>query len=58
MIRQKGSHRRYRISHVDSAGEVRTEFTTVPLHDRDMPIGTLRSIQRDLENALGKRWLL
>lgn len=57
MIRQKGSHRRYRIVFMDTEGRVRTDFTTVPMHDRDMPIGTLRSIQRDLENAFGKGWL-
>ena len=49
MVRQKGSHRRYR------AGD---SFTTVPQHGgRDIPAGTLRAIERDLEPEFGKGWL-
>jgi predicted RNA binding protein YcfA (HicA-like mRNA interferase family) len=49
LVRQTGSHRRYR------AGD---QFTTVPQHgSRDIPIGTLRAIERDLEPAFGKGWL-
>jgi predicted RNA binding protein YcfA (HicA-like mRNA interferase family) len=52
-LRQRGSHRRYRAVR----GGV-TAFTTVPQHPGDMPMGTLRKIQADLEPALGKGWLL
>jgi predicted RNA binding protein YcfA (HicA-like mRNA interferase family) len=31
--------------------------TTVPQHSGDIPAGTLRAIERDLEPALGKGWL-
>lgn len=49
MVRQVGSHRRYR------AG---TCLTTVPQHgSRDIPAGTLRAIERDMEPCLGKGWL-
>lgn len=49
MIRQTGSHRRYR------AGN---SLTTVPQHGgRDIPAGTLRAIEKDLEPAFGKGWL-
>ncbi|HEY5879445.1 MAG TPA: type II toxin-antitoxin system HicA family toxin [Nakamurella sp.] len=49
MVRQTGSHRRFR------AG---SHFTTVPMHgSRDVPPGTLRAIERDLEAEFGKGWL-
>jgi predicted RNA binding protein YcfA (HicA-like mRNA interferase family) len=49
VLRRKGSHVRVR------AGEC---FTTVPDHgSRDLPPGTLRAIERDLEPCLGKGWL-
>jgi predicted RNA binding protein YcfA (HicA-like mRNA interferase family) len=49
IVRQKGSHVRVRV------GEC---FTTVPDHGpRDVPPGTLRAIERDLEPCLGKAWL-
>jgi predicted RNA binding protein YcfA (HicA-like mRNA interferase family) len=57
MVRQVGSHRRFRVVFHDADGKVHTVFTTVPMHRRDLPIGTLRSIQRDLAPALGGRWL-
>ncbi len=31
--------------------------TVVPIHGGDVPTGTLRSIERDLEPCLGKGWL-
>jgi predicted RNA binding protein YcfA (HicA-like mRNA interferase family) len=32
--------------------------TTVPVHaDEDLPPGTLRAIERDLEPCLGRKWL-
>jgi len=49
IVRQKGSHVRVR------AGEC---FATVPDHGaRDLPVGTLRSIERQLAPCLGARWL-
>jgi predicted RNA binding protein YcfA (HicA-like mRNA interferase family) len=50
--RQVGSHRRYA---VEKNG--RKAFTTVPQHTGDIPAGTLRAIERDLENVLGEGWL-
>jgi predicted RNA binding protein YcfA (HicA-like mRNA interferase family) len=48
-LRQTGSHAR-----VDCEGC----RTTVPVHRaRDLPKGTLRGIERDLEPCLGVRWL-
>jgi predicted RNA binding protein YcfA (HicA-like mRNA interferase family) len=34
-----------------------TVATTVPQHAGDIPAGTLRAIERDLEPAFGKGWL-
>lgn len=51
-VRQRGSHRFYRVT----VGEV-SAVTTVPQHSGDIPAGTLRAIERDLEPALGKGWL-
>lgn len=47
-VRQKGSHVRMRVGKC---------FTTVPVHTRDLPVGLLRGIERDLEPCLGERWL-
>ena len=57
MARQAGSHRRYVITYIDAAGAAAKVATTVPQHPGDMPAGTLRAIERDLEPALGKGWL-
>jgi predicted RNA binding protein YcfA (HicA-like mRNA interferase family) len=58
MTRQVGSHRRYVVTYVDpSTGEERQVPTTVPQHAGDIPTGTLRAIERDLEPVLGKGWL-
>lgn len=58
MTRQVGSHRRYVVTYVDSAtGEERRVATTVAQHTGDIPTGTLRAIERDLEPAYGKGWL-
>lgn len=58
-IRQRGSHRRYSVTYRDGEGAVRSAFTTVPAHaGRDIPAGTLRGIQADLEAPFGKGWLL
>jgi len=51
-LRQRGSHRFY------SAASLETTVTTVvPQHSGDIPLGTLRSIERDLEPVFGKGWL-
>jgi len=47
-VRQKGSHVRMRVGNC---------LTTVPVHARDLPMGLLRGIERDLEPCLGKGWL-
>ena len=52
VVRQRGSHRLYRADITDSTCQ-----TTVPQHTGDIPIGTPRSIERDLEPAFGKGWL-
>ena len=57
MARQAGSHRRYVIIYTDAAGAAAKVATTVPQHPGDIPAGTLRAIERDLEPALGKGWL-
>ncbi|MGH3615730.1 MAG: type II toxin-antitoxin system HicA family toxin [Pseudonocardia sp.] len=57
-VRQVGSHRRYRLVYRHSdTGQETTAFTTVPQHTGEIPKGTLRAIERDLEAALGKGWL-
>ncbi|MCQ9335027.1 type II toxin-antitoxin system HicA family toxin [Corynebacterium phoceense] len=52
MIRQRGSHQRWRIVRNGTP-----YFTTVPMHLGDIPQGTLRSIEQQMEPALGKGWL-
>jgi predicted RNA binding protein YcfA (HicA-like mRNA interferase family) len=52
ILRQRGSHRLY----VLTAGGA-TARTVVPQHGGDLPAGTLRAIERDLEPLLGKGWL-
>jgi len=31
--------------------------TVVPVHGKDIPLGTVRAIVRDLEPCLGKGWM-
>lgn len=57
LVRQVGSHRRYVVTYTDSAGVAGTVATTVAQHAGDIPSGTLRAIERDLEPAFGKGWL-
>jgi predicted RNA binding protein YcfA (HicA-like mRNA interferase family) len=57
MVRQVGSYRRYIVAFTDDAGAAAKAATTVPQHTGDIPAGTLRAIERDLEAALGKGWL-
>jgi predicted RNA binding protein YcfA (HicA-like mRNA interferase family) len=54
MIRQVGSHRRYVVAITDATGVEAKAATAVPQHAGDIPAGTLRAIERDLETALGK----
>jgi predicted RNA binding protein YcfA (HicA-like mRNA interferase family) len=57
MVRQVGSHRRYVATYANAAGREITVATTVPQHAGDIPAGTLRAIERDLEPAFGRGWL-
>jgi predicted RNA binding protein YcfA (HicA-like mRNA interferase family) len=57
MVRQVGSHRRYVATYTDAAGKQATVATTVAQHTGDIPLGTLRAIERDLEPAFGQGWL-
>jgi predicted RNA binding protein YcfA (HicA-like mRNA interferase family) len=57
MVRQTGSHRRYQVSYTDAAGRHAAVATTVAQHAGDIPAGTLRAIERDLEPAFGHGWL-
>ncbi len=57
MVRQVGSHRRYVVVFTDNNGAEAKAATIVPQHAGDIPTGTLRAIERDLEKALGKGWL-
>ena len=52
LIRQRGSHRLFEVARRGIVAR-----TTVPYHGGDMPKGTLRAIERDLEPVLGKGWL-
>lgn len=52
ILRQKGSHRFYRVTIHGVMGQ-----TTVPQHTGDIPLGLLRKIEKDLIAVLGKGWL-
>jgi predicted RNA binding protein YcfA (HicA-like mRNA interferase family) len=52
-LRQRGSHRRY-----GATGNGVTAQTTVAQHTGDIPIGTLRAIQKDMEPVFGEGWLI
>lgn len=52
-VRTVESYKRYRV-----IGNNTTTSTAVPQHPGDIPTGTLRKIQKDLEPALGRKWLL
>ena len=58
MVRQVGSHRRYAVTYADAEGKETTVATTVAQHAGDIPVGTLRAIERSLEPAFGKGWLM
>jgi len=57
MVRQAGSLRRYLVIYQDAAGREARVATTVAQHQGDIPLGTLRAIERDLEAAFGTGWL-
>ena len=49
VVHQDGSHQKWRLHDGSSI--------IVPIHTDDIPTGTLRSIERQGERALGRRWL-
>ena len=51
MVRQVGSHRRYVVVFTNDSGVEARAATIVPQHSGDIPAGTLRAIERDLEVA-------
>ena len=58
LVRQAGSHRRYAATYEKPDGTTATAKTTVQQHaGDDIPIGTLKAIEKDLEPAFGKGWL-
>jgi predicted RNA binding protein YcfA (HicA-like mRNA interferase family) len=57
MVRQVGSHRRYPAKYQDAEGIEGRVATTVPQHQGDIPIGTLRAIEQDMKPAFGEGWL-
>lgn len=57
VFRQVGSHRRYVVTVLGADRRITMTFTTVPQHRGDIPAGTLRAIERDLEPVWGKGWL-
>ena len=47
-LHQVGSHAKFQVGDCG---------TVIALHARDLPVGTLHAIERDLEPCLGRRWL-
>lgn len=56
-LRQRGSHKRYEATKIDSNGNIITAQTSVPQHPGDIPTGTLHAIEKELETIFGKGWL-
>ncbi|MFC7710202.1 type II toxin-antitoxin system HicA family toxin [Micromonospora lupini] len=56
-VRQRGSHRMFQASAELMDGTKVTVRTVVPQHGGDLPIGTLRAIERDMAPLFGKGWL-
>jgi hypothetical protein len=55
-VRGVRPHRRYALDYLDGTTP-RAAHSTVQVHPaRDIPIGTLRAIERDLESAPGTGW--
>lgn len=48
VLRTKGSHNFVRVG---------VCTTVIPVHSHDLPKGTLRAIERDLEPCLGESWI-
>jgi predicted RNA binding protein YcfA (HicA-like mRNA interferase family) len=58
-VRTKGSHATYEAVRRNEEGEVvEAARAQVPVHRGDVPPGTLRSIQRQLESIFGQGWLI
>lgn len=57
MVRQVGSHRRYQATYTDEAGAKHTVVTVVAQHTGDIPPGTLRAIEKQMQPAFGQGWL-
>ncbi|MGI8553727.1 MAG: type II toxin-antitoxin system HicA family toxin [Dehalococcoidia bacterium] len=57
MDRQVGSHQRWKVPYTLPDGTPAEAATSVAFHARDIPAGTLRAIERDLEPAFGRKWL-
>jgi predicted RNA binding protein YcfA (HicA-like mRNA interferase family) len=55
-ISQRGSHRKYRAETTRGGTRV-SAITIVAQHPGDIPTGTLRKIEKDLEPVFGERWL-
>ena len=49
VVHQDGSHQKWRLHDGSSV--------IIPIHSDDIPTGTLRSIERQGEPALGRMWL-
>jgi hypothetical protein len=49
VVHQDGSHQKWRLRDGSSV--------IIPIHSDDIPTGTLRSIERQGEQALGRKWL-
>lgn len=52
VVRQVGPHRRYEAT----SGDTKCH-TTVAQHPGDIPTGTLRKIEKDMEPVFGRGWL-
>lgn len=57
LVRQVGSHARYEADYTRADGSQGRVATAVAMHPGDIPTGTLRKIEKDLEPAFGKDWL-
>jgi len=57
LLRQRGSHRRWVARTTLGDGREMVAYTVVPKHPGDVPTGTLRAIERDLEPVFGRGWL-
>jgi predicted RNA binding protein YcfA (HicA-like mRNA interferase family) len=55
--RQVGSHRRYEATKKQADGTTVTAHVTVSQHGGDIPIGTLRAIEKAMGPVFGKGWL-